>query len=157
TSVSVLIAGGVAIYLSRNLMLANFRLIFESAWSKDSFSVPGHFAASGLFTKILSSVFIMIAPVLITIVTTSVILNLVQVKGFIVSFKALRMSFGNLNPFSGLRRMCSIRSLTELVKSIFKLAIVSYAVYSVLWPERIAITEPAGLEVADFLSLTGML
>ena len=157
TSVSVLIAGGVAIYLSRNLMLANFRLIFETAWSKDSFSVPGHFAASGLFTKILSSVFIMIAPVLITIVTTSVILNLVQVKGFIVSFKALRMSFGNLNPFSGLRRMFSLRSLTELVKSIFKMAIVSYAAYSVLWPERVVITGLAGREVADFLSLTGML
>ena len=119
-------------------MLANFRLILESAWSKESFSVPGHFAASGLFTKMLSCIFIMIAPVLLTIVATAVILNLVQMKGFILSFKALRMSFGNLNPFSGLRRMFSLRSLTELVKSIFKMAIVSYAVYSVLWPERVA-------------------
>ena len=157
TSVSVLIAGGVAIYLSRNLMFANFRQIFESAWSKESFSVPGHFAVSGFFTKMLSCIFIMIAPVLLTIVATAVILNLVQMKGFIISFKALRMSFGNLNPFSGFRRMFSLRSLTELVKSIFKLAIVSYAVYSVLWPERIAITELAGREVSDFLSLTGML
>jgi len=157
TSVSVLITGGVAIYLSRNLMFANFRLIFESAWSKESFSVPGHFAVSGLFMKMLSCVFTMMAPVLLTIVATAVILNLIQTKGFIISFKSLRMSFGNLNPFSGLRRMCSIRSLTELVKSIFKLAIDAYAVYSVLWPERIAITELAGREVSDFLSLTGTL
>ena len=107
--------------------------------------------------KMLSCIFIMIAPVLLTIVVTAVIFNLVQMKGFIVSFKAMRISFGNLNPFSGLRRMCSLRSLTELVKSIFKLAIVSYAVYSVLWPERIAITGLAGREVSDFLSLTGML
>ena len=157
TSVSVLIAGGVAIYMSRNLMLSNFRLILESAWSKESFSVPGHFATSGLFTKMLSCIFSMIAPVLLTIVATAVVLNLVQVKGFIISLKALRMSLGNINPVSGLRRMFSLRSLTELVKSIFKMAIVSYAVYSVLWPERVAITELAGREVSDFLSLTGTL
>ncbi len=157
TSVSVLIAGGVAIYMSRNLMLSNFRLILESAWSKESFSVPGHFATSGLFTKMLSCIFSMIVPVLLTIVATAVVLNLVQVKGFIISLKALRMSLGNINPVSGLRRMFSLRSLTELVKSIFKMAIVSYAVYSVLWPERVAITELAGREVSDFLSLTGTL
>ncbi len=157
TSVSVLIAGGVAIYLSLNLMLANFSLILESAWSKESFSIPGHFAASGLFTKMLFCIFNMTAPVLLTIVATAVILNLVQLKGFIVSFKAMRMSFGNMNPLSGLKRMFSLRSLTELVKSIFKMAIVSYAVYSVLWPERVAITELAGREVADFLNLTGTL
>ena len=105
----------------------------------------------------LSCIFIMIAPVLLTIVATAVILNLVQMKGFIISFKAMRISFGNINPFNGFQRMFSLRSLTELVKSIFKMAIVSYAVYSVLWPERIAISELAGREVSDFLSLTGML
>ncbi len=157
TSVSVLIVGGVAIYLSRNLMFANFREILESAWSKESFSVPGYFAVSGFSTKILSSIFIMIAPVLLSIVATAVILNLVQLKGFILSFKALRVSFNNLNPFSGLKRMFSIRSLTELVKSIFKMAIVFYAVYSVLWPERAALSELAGREVSDFLSLVGTL
>ena len=99
----------------------------------------------------------MIAPILLTIVATAVILNLVQMKGFILSFKALRISFGNLNPLSGLKRMFSLRSLTELVKSIFKLVIVSYAVYSVLWPERVALSELAGREVSDFLNLTGML
>jgi flagellar biosynthetic protein FlhB len=53
--------------------------------------------------------------------------------------------------------MVSIRSLTELVKSIFKLLIVSYAVYTVLWPERVALSELTGREASDFLSLTGML
>jgi flagellar biosynthetic protein FlhB len=86
-----------------------------------------------------------------------VILNLAQMKGFIMSFEAMRMSFDNLNPLTGLKRMFSVRSLTELVKSIFKLLIISYAVYSVLWPERAALSELAGLEVYDFMCLTGTL
>ena len=157
TSVSVLITGGVAVYLSRNHMFANFQQIFESVWSKESFSAPSHFAVSGFFTNIIASIFIMLAPVILPIVATAVILNLAQTKGFLVSFQALRMSFGNLNPFSGLRRMFSLRSLTELVKAIFKMAIVTYAVYSVLWPERASLSELTGREVSDFLNLTGML
>ena len=157
TSVSVLITGGVAVYLSRNLIFDNFRQILQSAWSKESFSTPGYFAASGFFTNILASIFIMLAPVILPIVATAVILNMVQMKGFIVSFEALRMSFGNLNPMGGLKRLFSLRSFTELIKSVFKLAIVAYAVYSVLWPERVALSELAGREVSDFLNLTGTL
>ncbi|MGA2939645.1 MAG: flagellar biosynthesis protein FlhB [Syntrophobacteraceae bacterium] len=157
TAVSVLITGGVAIYLSRNLIFANFRQIIESAWSEESFSVPGHFAASGFFTNVITSIFIMLAPVTFTIVATAVILNLAQIKGFLMSFGAMRISFGNVNPLRGFGRMFSLRSLTELVKSIFKMAIVSYAVYSVLWPEHVALSELTGREVSDFLNLTGML
>ncbi|MGA2026045.1 MAG: flagellar biosynthesis protein FlhB [Syntrophobacteraceae bacterium] len=157
TSVSVLITGGVAIYLFRNLMFANFKQIIESSWSEESFSVPGHFATSGFFTHVITSIFFMVAPVVLTIVATAVILNLTQMKGFLLSFEAMRISLGNINPLSGFRRMFSLRSLTELVKSIFKMAIVTYAVYSVLWPERIALSELSGREVSDFLNLTGML
>jgi len=157
TSVCVLIAGGVAIYLSRNLMFTNFREIIATAWSEESFSVAGHFANSSFFTHIIASIFWMVAPVVLTIVTTAVILNITQMKGFLLSFDAMRISVGNLNPMSGLKRMFSLRSLTELVKSIFKMAIVTYAVYSVLWPERMALSELTGREVSDFLNLIGTL
>ncbi len=157
TSVSILFTGGVAIYLSRNLMFAKFRQILESAWSEESFSVPGYFASSGFFRQIIASIFMMVAPVVLTIVATAVILNLTQIKGFLLSFEAMRISLGNINPFSGLRRMFSLRSLTELVKSIFKMAIITYAVYSVLWPERMALSELTGREVSDFLNLIGTL
>ncbi len=100
----------------------------------------------------------MLAPVILTIVATAVILNLVQMKGF---HHLLRGDADELRESQSVERvsarMFSLRSLTELVKSIFKMAIVSYAVYSVLWPERLALSELAGREVSDFLNLTGML
>ncbi len=157
TSVCVLIMGGAAVYMSRNLMFTNFREIIESAWSQESFSVPGYFANSSFFTHILTSICMMVAPVVLTIVATAVILNITQMKGFLLSFEAMRISLGNVNPFSGLKRLFSLRSLTELVKSIFKMAIVTYAVYSALWPDRMALFELAGQEVSDFLNLIGML
>lgn len=157
TSVSVLITGGMAIYLSRNLILTNFRQILERAWSKESFSVPCYFASSDFSTSVISSIFIMLAPTVLTIVVTAVILNLAQLKGFIISFEAMRISLSNLNPMTGLSRLFSLRALIELVKSIFKMAIVSYAVYSVLWPERAMLAELAARDIHDFFQVTGTL
>jgi flagellar biosynthetic protein FlhB len=157
TAVSVLLAGGVSIYLSRNIIFSNFQHIIQSAWSQESFSVIGYFAVSDFSKNIIVSIFLMISPVILTIVATAVLLNLVQLKGFLLSFEAMHMSLENINPLSGLKRMFSLRSLAELIKSIFKLLIISYAVYSVLWPERMALAKLAGLEVYDFLSLTGTL
>jgi flagellar biosynthetic protein FlhB len=157
TSVGVLITGGLAIYMSRNLIFSNFRKILVTAWSKESFSDPLHFATSGFFTNVTASIFIMLAPIVLTIVATAVMINLTQMKGFILSFKALQISFGNLSVLRGIRRLFSLRSLTELVKSVFKMAIVSYAVYSVLWPERASLSELAGRDASAFLNLTGML
>ncbi len=157
TAVGILITGGVAIYLSRNLILGRFRNILESAWSKESFSTPGYFAASELPMVILSSIFAMLAPVILTILATAVVLNVVQMKGAIFSFQAMRISLSNLNPLAGFKRMFSLRSLTELVKSVLKMMIVSYAVYSVLWPERGTLAALAQAEVSEFLQVTGML
>jgi len=157
TAVSVLITGGAAIYLCRNLIFAKFEQILRYAWSKESFCDPSSLTVPGFITNILVPGFIMLAPIILTAVATAVIVNLAQMKGFILSFEALRISFENINPLKGFGRMFSLRSLAELVKSIFKMAIVSYAVYSVLWPGRIAISELAGGGVCDFLNLTGML
>ena len=157
TAVCILITGGMSIYLSRNIIFVQFHRILEAAWSKESFSVPGYFAASGLATEIILSIFMMLAPILVTILATAIVLNIGQMKGFILSFKAMHISFSNLNPLSGFKRMVSLRALTELVKSAAKLTIVLYAVYSVLWPERSVVMGLAGGDVSAFLDVTGTL
>ncbi len=157
TSVGVLVTGGVAIYLSRNYVLSSFRRVIEYTWSKGSFTHPAIFASPGFFVKIILSVLLMMAPPILAMTATAVLLNLSQLKGFMVSFEAMNTSFGNIDPISGFQRMFSIRSLTELIKSILKMAIVSYAVYSVLWPEKGALAQLTWQNVPGFLSFTGML
>lgn len=156
-AVSTIITGCLAIYLTRDLMLSNFREILELVWSKESFSVPGYFTGAEFSTHVLLSIFIMLAPVTITVLATAILLNLAQMKGFLISFEAMRISFSNLNPIQGFHRMFSLRSLIELVKCVLKMLIISYAIYAVLWPERETLAELAGMEVSEFLHITGIL
>lgn len=157
TSLGVLVSGCIAVYLSRHIILEQFRKLLETTWSRDAFEIPGYFAASGMATEVLLSLCIMIAPTALTILVVAVVVNLGQMKGFLISFEAMHITFSNLNPIAGIRRMVSLRSLIELVKSVAKISIVSWAVYSVLWPERAVLLELAAKSVSDFMQVTGTL
>lgn len=157
TSVTVLLAGGVSIYLSRNLILSNFRRIVQFAWSPDSFTHPGIFATSGFFINILLSLLLMMAPVVLSILLSAVIVNLIQLKGFFLSFQILKFDLGRLNPIGGIKGLFSLMAFVELFKSIVKLTIVFSVAYSVLWPQKDAIARLALGDTQDFLSFTGML
>jgi flagellar biosynthetic protein FlhB len=157
TSVCVLVAGGVAIYMSRNLILNNFRQILEYVWSEDSFTHPGIFGSSGFFIHVMLSLLLMVAPVILSIVVTAVLLNVIQSKGFFFSLEAMKISLGNIDPLGGFKRMFSPRSVVELVKSILKMTIVAYAVYSVLWPKKNDLAQLSWRDTMDFLDFTGTL
>jgi flagellar biosynthetic protein FlhB len=155
TAVGVLTAGAISVYLSRGLIYQNFRHVMEYTWSAESFLDPGRLTSSGFFTHLVASIMMMIGPPVFCMLVTAVFLNVVQLKGFMISFEALRVSFSNLNPLSGLKRIFSLRSLTELIKSIFKMGTVAYAVYMVLWPERVALLELVWKDVPGVLGFIG--
>jgi len=54
--------------------------------------------------------------------------------GFQPSFEVLKLKFERLNPFSGMKRLLSLRSLVETAKSVAKFAILAWAAYGVLGP-----------------------
>jgi len=54
--------------------------------------------------------------------------------GFQPSFGMLKLKFERLNPFSGMKRLFSARSLVETAKSLAKFLILAWAAYSVLGP-----------------------
>lgn len=60
-----------------------------------------------------------------------VIVNVLQV-GPLFTLEPLKPKFSRLNPISGFQRMFSSQGLVELVKSILKLVIVIYFVYSTI-------------------------
>lgn len=71
------------------------------------------------------------APFLLTLLVAGLVVNYAQV-GFIFAKKALVPKFDKLNPFSGIKRIFSARSLVELLKGLLKLTIISWIVYSVI-------------------------
>src|SRR5207249_945091 len=73
----------------------------------------------------------LLGPVFAVMMAVGVIANLAQV-GFVFTLHPLKPDFARLNPFEGAKRLISVRSLVELVKSIAKLAIVAFVVWKIV-------------------------
>lgn len=74
---------------------------------------------------------VLIAPVFIVAVLAAVIANLVQV-GFLFAPEAVKPKMERINPVEGFKRIFSMRSLVELLKSILKVVVTAAVVYLVI-------------------------
>lgn len=86
---------------------------------------------SAIFVQSMSRVLLILAPFLLIGALVSFLTNVVQVKWKPTS-KPLQPKFNKLNPVSGFKRIFSPSSLVELVKSLLKIGLVGYVVYSYL-------------------------
>ena len=111
--------------------------------------IPGE-----IFSSAMSHFFRMLGPTAVTAVVAAVTLNLLQNGGFFFSLEAMHFGFSNMNPAQGIKRLFSLRSLVELVKSIFKLIIVGFAVYSILHKERETLLSTLHMEMMQLVVLT---
>lgn len=67
-------------------------------------------------------------PVLAIAFAVGFITNVVQV-GWKPSFKPMQPKLSNINPLSGIKRMFSLKTVVELIKSILKISIILVIVY----------------------------
>jgi len=76
-------------------------------------------------------VMIIAGPILLIALCVGLVTNLAQV-GWRPTLKPLTPKFNKLSPVQGFKRMFSVRSLLELGKSLLKLLIIGYAVFSLI-------------------------
>lgn len=91
---------------------------------------------SVIFLEIVSVMLKVVAPVFIVAAIAGIIASYAQV-GFLFTTKTLSFKFSKLNPLNGLKRMFSFRSVTELLKSLFKIGVVGIMTYSFLNSEAV--------------------
>ena len=72
-----------------------------------------------------------VLPLLIVAALAAVIVGYAQV-GYLFTFETLKVKGDRINPLSGFKRIFSVRSLVELLKSIIKIVIVVWVAYSYL-------------------------
>ena len=84
-----------------------------------------------LLSESLLSITLIIAPFLLLGFVVAILSNTLQFK-FQVTTKPLQPKFDKLNPISGFKRMFSMNTLIELLKSIIKIVTISYISYTVL-------------------------
>lgn len=86
-------------------------------------------------TDLLKNSFFMILissiPFMLVIALTGVIVNILQ-TGLLNVPDLLKPKFERINPLEGFKRMFSKKSLVNLIKSLFKVFVIGYVVYTVL-------------------------
>lgn len=84
-----------------------------------------------LIRENMSQILIMLMPFLAASFVLNFVADLVQVK-WKPTTKPLQPKFNKMNPISGFKRIFSAQSLVELLKSILKIVLIGYLVYSTL-------------------------
>lgn len=103
-----------------NLMRSAFRRSVSVTLSTDT--VPA------LFGQTVLEMLILLAPLFLTVVLAGLAANAFQV-GFQVSAESMTPDLSKINPLEGFKRLFSLQSVMELVKSVMKLAIVGFVAF----------------------------
>lgn len=79
--------------------------------------------------EILIDMVILLAPIFLIVLVVGVIGNVVQF-GFLLTGDTIKPKLEKINPISGFKRIFSMRSLVEFVKSILKFSLIAIIVYA---------------------------
>ncbi|MFZ5632055.1 MAG: flagellar biosynthesis protein FlhB [Bacillota bacterium] len=94
-----------------------------------SFGLPDQ----SLYRALVQSIwemFLIFAPVLLVTIAFAVLSNVMQ-SGFLLAPEALKARLDRINPLEGFKRIFSVNSLFELVKTILKVVVVGVVIYLV--------------------------
>jgi flagellar biosynthetic protein FlhB len=103
-----------------DLMIRSFQQVNARPFSLETVQI--------LNAELIRSFLLILAPVLITALVLSVVSHYVQ-SGTLVAAEALKWDWSKLSLIQGLKRLFSKQSIAELLKSVFKLAIVGWVAY----------------------------
>lgn len=99
---------------------------------------------------------IMLAPIFIAVFLTALIVELVQV-GILISGKPLKPQLERIHPIKGAKRVVSLKSLVELVKSMVKTIIIGLVVFNTIKAYLPLIVYSVKNPVAHALQIAGEL
>jgi len=108
-----------------------------------------------LLRWVLNHIFMVLAPILFTIMIAGVIANLFQTQGFKFSLVPLQPKFNKLNPLKGIGRIFSKNSVAELFKSLFKISVISLVAYFSIKGHWEEIPPMMGLNSGQIISFMG--
>lgn len=95
-------------------------------------------------------------PLLLVCTLSNILATMAQTK-MLFSAKAFAFKGERLNPLSGLKKMFSMRAVVELIKSLLKISVLLYIVYSVLKDELLMLPRLADMSAMQAMVVTGNL
>lgn len=105
----------------------------------------------GLLNHFMLEILIVLSPVMLVAVLLGFFGNYVQF-GLLFTAEPLKMKIEKINPLAGFKRIFSMRSLIEFLKSMLKILIIATIVYMILWREKDEILGMALLSVGQMFT-----
>lgn len=99
-------------------------------------------------------ILILISPILIVVVLLAIVASYGQI-GFLLTGKPLMPKLSKLDPIKGFKNIVSIRSVVEFLKSILKMSVIGYLVYTTLEGVSHEISKTAYMSVESILHFAG--
>lgn len=146
----------ICLYIFGSFMTASI-----SKHSADILSTVGSFELTEknvylLFLKTFLVIVVVLAPLVVTIILTSITSSVVQDSGrFEFRWDRLKFDINKLNPVSGFSRLFNKTALVELIKSFLKLIVIGWIAYRVLSDETQNITFLAEADVSAIINYMG--
>ncbi len=127
-SAFVLLGGVLALYASAYFVYGNILAVMHDSFSFTVLPRISDTAMTHLLFRYSERFFIMISPLLAAVVISALAANIYQV-GFQISWKAIQPKLTKLDPIKGFTQKFTSRAVVDLVKSIFKIVIITAVVY----------------------------
>lgn len=109
-----------------------------------------------LAKNLMIQMLIVVGPIFLISMIIGIAGNYLQI-GFLFTGDPLMMKFSKLNPIEGAKKIFSLRSVVDFLKSVLKMTIIGVVVYMTLWGERAHIMELARLPLENILQFTASL
>ncbi len=107
-----------------------------------------------LINSVIVEILIQLLPFFVVGVFLAVGINMLQFR-FQIATKPLKPKFSKLNPVSGMKRLFSKEKIIELLKSIAKIILITYVVYSTVKDEWVYLVKFYSMPLNQALELIG--
>ncbi len=109
-----------------------------------------------LLLKLFGTIVLLMAPLIITIVSTAVLSSVIQDNGRLEFMTSrLKVDFSKLSPMKGFGRLFNKDALVEILKSLLKLSVVAWIAYGVMRDEMQNITFLAEADIQTIFTFIG--
>ncbi|KEO82947.1 flagellar biosynthesis protein FlhB [Tumebacillus flagellatus] len=109
-----------------------------------------------LFIEMLLQLAKLILPIAGVVMVIGAFTSYLQV-GTLFTLKPLMPDFSKINPLSGFKRIFSMRTFVDLLKSILKMGAIGFIVYSEISKDWVRVSRLGDMDVSDMLSVVASL
>lgn len=97
-----------------------------------------------------------VAPIILLSIVATALPSLLQ-SGFTLSFEALKFNFGAVNPIKGFKKIFSLRTVKDLIKTLLYLLAFGMAILLVWWSQRDLIFSQVHASIPEIIGIWGKL